>query len=252
MIHLDAGGIALLAGATFLAAAINAVAGGGSLLSFPALLFLGYPALTANVSNTVGLVTGYAGGSIAYRPELRGQRERIRRLGAVAAVGAIVGAFLLTVTQAGLFRAMAPWLILAACGLLAVAPLATRLARVRSGIAAQSAPLLAVADFLGGVYGAFFGAGLGVLQLGFLSLFVRDGLQRLNALKGLLSLVINVVAAAYFIAFARVVWAVVIVMLPASLVGGFAGVAVARLLPAPLLRGGIVLFGLAVSIRLLV
>jgi uncharacterized protein len=252
VIHLSAGGYALLAGAAFLAAAVNAVAGGGSLLSFPALLFLGYPALTANVSSTVGLVAGYAGGSLAYRPELRGQQVRIRRLGAVAAAGAVVGAFLLTVTQPGLFRAMAPWLILAACALLAASPLARRLAPVQSGIAAHGAPMLAVADFLGGVYGAFFGAGLGVMQLGFLSLFVRDGLQRLNALKGVLSLVINVVAAVYFVAFGPVAWVVVIAMLPASLLGGFAGVAVARLLPAPVLRGGIVLFGVAVSIRLLV
>jgi len=110
VIHLDAGAMALLAGAAFLAAAWNAVAGGGSLVSFPALLFLGYPALTANVSNTVGLVPGYAGGSFGYRAELRGQRARIRLLGAVACVGAVAGAVLLTITAPSVFRALTPWL----------------------------------------------------------------------------------------------------------------------------------------------
>ena len=253
MIHLDAGGVALLALASLAAAAVNAVAGGGSLLSFPALLLLGYPALVANVSNTVGLLGGYAGGSLAYRDELRLQGGRVRFLGALGAVGAVLGALLLTRTAAAVFQAVVPWLILGACGLLLVQPLVVR--RVASTRAAEEehrAPALAAATIVSGVYGAFFGAGLGVLLLGVIGLFIHDSLQRLNALKGVLSLVINVVAAAYFVVFGPVAWQVVAVMLPASLAGGFIGVALARRLPSTALRTVVVLYGIAVSVRLLV
>ena len=252
MIHLDAGSIALLAGAAFLAAATNAVAGGGSLLSFPALLLLGYPALTANVSNTVGLVSGYAGGSLGYRAELRGQDARIRLLGAVAGIGAVAGSFLLTITAASVFRALVPWLILVSCGLLVAAPLVGSRLQAEARRERQAAPHMVAAGFLSGVYGAFFGGGLGVLLLAFLSLFVSDDLQRLNALKGVLSLIINFVAALYFISFGPVAWGAVFVMLPASAAGGFLGAGVARFLPAGVLRAVVVLYGIAVAVRLLV
>jgi len=113
-------------------------------------------------------------------------------------------------------------------------------------------PLLNGAAFLAGVYGAFFGAGLGVVLLAVLALFIRDDLQRLNALKGMLSLIVNLIAALYFIAFGPVAWAAALTMLPASLMGGFAGVAVARRLPAAALRALVIAFGVAVSVRLLV
>ena len=219
-------------------------------MSFPALLFLGYPALTANVSNTVGLLPGYAGGSIGYRAELRGQGARIRALGVAACAGALAGAILLTITAPSLFRALAPWLILASCALLVVGPAATRASRRRPE--ARTSPGLLIADFVGGVYGAFFGAGLGVMVLAFLTVFVRDSLQRLNALKGVLSLLINLVAAAYFVAFGPVAWHAVFVMLPASLVGGLAGASLARRLPASALRTIVILYGVGVAIRLLV
>ena len=252
MTHLDTGGTALLAAAAFLAAATNSVAGGGSLLSFPALLFLGFPALTANVSNTVGLAPGYAGGSLGYVSELRGQAARIRLLGAVAGSGAVAGALLLTITAASVFRALVPWLILVSCGLLAAAPLLGSRLRAQGRRDVHASRLMVTADFLSGVYGAFFGGGLGVMLLAFLSLFVSDDLQRLNALKGVLSLVINVVAALYFIAFGPVAWGAVFVMLPATAAGGFLGAGVARRLPAGALRAVVVLFGIAVSVRLLV
>ena len=253
MTHLSAGGIALLAGAAFIAAAVNAVAGGGSLVSFPALLFLGYPALVANVSNTVGLVTGYTGGSLAYRSELRGQGHRIRFLGAIGGAGAVLGAFLLIITSPGVFERIVPWLILAGCALLACQPVVTRwVTPSRAEHTQHRAPALTAAAFLSGVYGAFFGAGLGVMLLAVLALFIRDDLQRLNALKGVLSLVFNVIAAVCFVAFGPVAWAAALAMLPAGLVGGFAGVAMARRLPAAALRAVVIAFGIAVSVRLLV
>ena len=119
----------LLAAAGFGAGAVNAVGGGGSLISFPALLAAGYPSIAANVTNSIALLPGYLGGSLAYRPELALQRERIRALAPTAAVGAAAGAALLLVSPASLFEAIVPWLILAACALLALQPRAAALAR---------------------------------------------------------------------------------------------------------------------------
>ncbi|MFN2582754.1 MAG: sulfite exporter TauE/SafE family protein [Candidatus Dormibacteria bacterium] len=250
--HLGGGDIAIIASAAFTASAINAVGGGGSLLSFPALLLVGVPALVANISNTIGLVPGYAGASIGYRHELRGQGVRIGWLSLAGGGGAVVGAFLLTRTSPAVFEALIPWFILAACALLAAQPAVARFTArsERQGGIDRSA--FGVAVLLTGVYAAFFAAGLGVMLLAVLAVFVRDRLQRLNALKGVLSLVFNVVAAAYFIFFGTVAWSAVAVMLPASFVGGFAGVAVARRVPDTGLRLAVIALGLAVSVRLLV
>ena len=252
MIHVDPASIAAMAAAGLLAAAINALAGGGTLLSFPILLALGYPALVANVSNTLGLVPGYAGGSVSYRRELAGQSPRVIALGAAGAVGSLGGAFLLTRTSPAAFRAVVPWLLIAACGLLAAQrPLARRLSRAHGEGANVSAPLMAC-DAVAGVYGAFFGAGLGVLQLAVFGLFLTDSLQRLNALKGVVSMVVNGVAAVCFAIAAPVSWPVVAAMAPAAFAGGFAGAALARRVPPAPLRVTVVLVGLAVAIRLLV
>jgi uncharacterized membrane protein YfcA len=252
MIHLDAAGLALVAAAALLAGAVNAVAGGGTLLSFPALLLLGFPALVANVTSTVGLVPGYAGGSIAYRAELSLQRDRIRFLAPISVVGALAGAFLLTHTSPAVFAAVAPWLILLACGLLLLQPVVTSRVRSRRPEREQHrSPILAAAQLLGGVYGAFFGAGMSVMLLAVLGLFIRDDLQRLNALKGMMSLTVNIVAAVYFALFGPVSWTAVAVMLPASAAGGFAGVTVARRLSPAVLRAVVVTFGVAFAVRLL-
>jgi uncharacterized protein len=252
MIHLDAARLALVAAAALLAGAVNAVAGGGTLLSFPALLLLGFPALTANVTSTLGLLPGYAGGSIAYRVELSAQHERVRFLTPISVIGALGGAVLLTRTSPALFAAVVPWLILLACALLLLQPVVTSRVRSRRPEHEQHrSPVLAAAQFLGGVYGAFFGAGLGVMMLAVLGLFIRDDLQRLNALKGMMSLTINVVAAIYFAFFGPVAWTAVAVMLPASAAGGFGGVALARRLHPTLLRTLVVALGVAFALHLL-
>lgn len=252
MIHLDVARVLLVAAAALLAGAVNAVAGGGTLISFPALLLLGFPALTANVTSTLGLLPGYAGGSIAYRAELSVQRERVRFLGPISVLGAIGGAVLLTRTSNSVFTAVVPWLILLACGLLLLQPLVTSRVRSRRPEREQHrSPVLAVMQFLGGIYGAFFGAGLGVMMLAVLGIFIRDDLQRINALKGMMALIINVVAAMYFALFGPVSWIAVAVMLPASAAGGFAGVALARRLPPTVLRMLIVALGVAFALHLL-
>jgi uncharacterized membrane protein YfcA len=252
VIHLDALSILEIAAVGLIGSAINALAGGGTLLTFPVLLALGYPALVANVSNTIALLPGYAGGSVSYRRELAGQGRRVIVLGAAGAVGALIGSFLLTRTSSAEFRAVVPWLILFACLLLAVQPLVSRwLATSRQGPATVG-PLLIAGDTAGGIYGAFFGAGLGVMVLAVLGLFLTDSLQRLNALKGVISLVVNGVAALCFAIAAPVAWPVVAAMAPAAFVGGFAGAWLARRVPPTPLRILVVVLGVAVAVRLLV
>jgi uncharacterized protein len=246
---LDPAQIALLAGAGLIAGAVNAVAGGGSLLSFPALLAVGYPAITANVTNAVALTPGYFGGTLGYRRELGGQRRRVAALGAISAVGAVVGAFLLLISSAELFERVVPFLIFLACGLLAAQ---TRLAAVvREGREVHMAPLFG-AQFLAAAYGAYFGAGVGIMMLAILGIFLADTLQRLNALKGLLSLLVNLIAAVAFVLFAEVAWVAVAVMAVTSLLGGQLGVVLARRLNDRALRWLVIAFGVAVGTRLLV
>jgi uncharacterized membrane protein YfcA len=256
---LEPAQIALLAGAGLLAGAVNAVAGGGSLISFPALLAVGYPALTANVTNAVALTPGYFGGTLGYRRELEGQRRRILALGATSAAGAVLGAFLLVISSAEFFERVVPFLIFLACGLLAAQTRLARLVQRRregreggspAGRDPHTLPLFA-AQFLAAIYGAYFGAGVGIMMLAILGIFLVDNLQRLNALKGLLSLLINGIAAVYFILFADVRWVAVAIMAVTSLLGGQLGVVLARRLNDQALRWLVIAFGVAVGLRLL-
>jgi uncharacterized membrane protein YfcA len=240
--------IALLAGAGFLAGAVNAVAGGGSLISFPALLAVGQPAVTANVTNAVAVVPGYLGGTIGYRRELAGQKPRALRLAASSVVGAVCGAILLLVTSERLFKAVVPFLVLFSTALLAVQPLLSRYARRPAG--GEHGVRLHAMNFAAAVYGGYFGAGLGIMLLALLGISIDDELQRLNALKGLLSLVVGLVAATYFALFGPVQWDAAAIMAVTSLGGGQAGVVLARRLDDAVLRWVVVAFGTAVGIAL--
>ena len=247
------GEIVLLAVAGVAAGAVNAVAGGGSLISFPALLAAGLPPVTANVTNAVAVLPGYLGGSVAYRRELEGQRRRVVALALTTAVGAVAGAALLLATSEDVFEAIVPFLILAGCALLAAQPaLSRRLAPSPEAAHAHRSPGLHAGAFLCAVYGGYFGAGLGIMLLAVLALTLADDLQRLNALKGLLSFVIGLASVAVFAAFGPVRWGAALVMAAAAFAGGHAGVAVARRLPAHVLRGLVIAFGVGVSAWLLV
>ncbi len=246
---IDAADAALLAAAGLGAGAVNAVAGGGSLISFPALLAAGYPSITANVTNAIAVLPGYAGGSLAYRRELGGQAARIRALALTSSAGAAAGAALLLVSPASVFEAIVPWLILAACGLLAAQPRIAAAARRRRE---HASPALHAAVFAATVYGGYFGAGLGIMLLAILGVLVDDGLQRLNALKGVLSLLVAVVTAAGFAVFGPVAWDAAAIVGVTCLIGGALGVGVARRLSAAVLRGAVVVYGVAVAIVLLV
>jgi len=242
----------LLGVAGFLGGAINSVAGGGSLVSFPALLAVGYPSVSANVTNTVALWPGYLGGAAAYRHELSGQRSRAMLLGATCVAGAALGSVLLLVAPARVFTAIVPWLILLACALFAVQPLITRaLARREAPSKEHRSFGLHVAIFLGAVYGAYFGAGLGIVLLAVLAITIEDSLQRLNGLKQVLSIVINSVALVAYSLFGPVVWTAVAVMAVASLAGGRLGGGFARKLNPVVLRVVVVGFGVTVSCVLL-
>jgi len=247
---MDAGTVLLLAAAGFGAGAVNAVGGGGSLISFPALLAAGYPSVAANVTNSIALLPGYLGGSLAYRPELASQRARIRALAPTAVLGAAAGVALLLVSPASVFEAIVPWLILAACLLLALQPRAAAIAERHQG-GAGSAVALHAGLFAATLYGGYFGAGLGIVTLALLGALLPDDLQRLNALKGLLSLLVAGVSAVGFATFGPVAWDAALIVGVACLPGGVAGVRVARRLPAPVLRAAVIAFGVAVAIVLL-
>jgi hypothetical protein len=234
------------------AGAVNAVAGGGSLISFPALIAAGLSPLSANVTNQVAVLPGYLGGSLAYREELEGQRRRVVALAVSSALGALVGAILLVISSQRLFAVLAPLLVLLACALLALQPTLKRwLGREHRGSDRPSARLHAM-NFAASIYGGYFGAGLGIMLLAILALGLEDSLQRLNALKGVLSLVVGIVAATYFALFGPVRWEAAAVMAVASFGGGQVGVRFARRISDELLRWGIVTLGAAVAVWLFV
>lgn len=250
MVELGVGAVLLLVVAGFLAGAVNAVAGGGSLISFPALIAVGYPSITANVTNQVAVLPGYVGGSVAYRDELRGQGSRAAALAATSVAGAVLGAVLLIVSPAELFDRIVPFLILFSCLLLAAQPAISRRVRPAGGTGETRSVRLHAMQFAGSVYGGYFGAGLGIMLLAVLALGLSDTLQRLNALKGLLSLIVGLASVAFFAIFAPIAWGAALMMAVTSYAGGQAGVALARRLSAGLLRGGIVAFGIGVAVWL--
>lgn len=247
-------GVALAASA-FAAGAVNAVAGGGSLISFPALLAAGYPSKTANVTNTVALWPGYLGGVVGYRAELSGQGARAKRALLPAILGAIAGSAILLATPESAFDAIVPFLIVFACLLLAAQkPLAQFAQRHRIGARGDDDfPWTAhLAIFAMAIYGAYFGAGLGIMMLAALSILLPDALHRSNALKGLQSFVINAVAVVYFAMFGPVEWLPCLVMASGSLTGGYYGVGFAKRLSPRWLKVAVVSYGLVVAAVLFV
>jgi uncharacterized membrane protein YfcA len=251
---VSASDVVILALVGILAGGVNTIAGGGSLISFPALLAIGFTPLVANVTNTTGLLPGYLGGTLAYRAELADQRARARPLAAAGVAGALVGSVVLLTTPADVFQRIVPFLVLLACGLLFAQPRLSRLARRREErtTGRRGSPVLATATaFLGGVYGAYFGAGLGIMLMALLGVALDDALQRLNALKGLLSLVINAVAALIFALFGPVSWLAVVVLAASSLLGGNLGGRAAKRLSDAVLRAAVVVCGCGVAVVLL-
>jgi hypothetical protein len=232
------------------AGTINTIVGSGSLITFPTLLAFGYRPLDANVSNTVGLVPGSLSGAFGYRRELVGQRSRAVRLGIASGAGGLTGGVLLLAFP-GAFAAIVPVLIAVALILVAAGPrLSTALAAHRHAESHRSW-LLAALFYATAVYGGYFGAGMGIIMIALLQIFVPDDLQRLNGLKNVLAALINGVAGILFIALAPVHWDVVLLIAAGSIVGGQVGSRVGRRLPAPVLRLTIICIGLIAEARLL-
>jgi uncharacterized protein len=230
------------------AGAINSIVGSGSLITFPVLLAVGFPPVTANVSNTVGLVFGNLSAVWGYRAELEGQRDRGLWMGAAAALGAAVGATLLLVLPSGVFADVVPALILLACVLMAIRP-SPALHRVSP--LKRNAALGGVALFAG-IYGGYFGAAAGVIVLASMRLLIDERLQRLNGLKNLLIGVCNGVAAVLFVIFAHVAWDAAALIAVGSIIGAQLGSRYGRRLPDQVLRWVVVSVGVIVAVILFV
>ncbi|MBL8927399.1 MAG: sulfite exporter TauE/SafE family protein [Pseudonocardia sp.] len=231
---------------------INTIVGSGTLVTFPVLLALGYPPLTANVSNGLGLVPGSLTGAIGYRRELAGLGGRVARLAVASVLGALLGAVLLLWLPPGAFDAVVPVLVGVAVVLVIVQPLLARRLAGRHGAGrSRVGPALLAGVFGTGVYGGYFGAAQGVLLLALLGIGLDDDLQRHNAVKNVLATVANLVSGLVFAVVAPVSWPVVALIAVGSVLGGLIGARVGRMLSPTVLRVVVVLVGVAALVELL-
>ena len=245
---MDLAHIALIGAAALSAGVVNAIAGGGSLITFPVLIAVGLPAVTASMTNTVAMCPGYLGATLAQRGELAGQRGRALRLVPLSLAGSIAGAWILLHTSERAFQTIVPFLLLFAAALLAFQR------RLRDLLAARAASrhslVLAIAPVgLAAIYGAYFGAGLGIILLAILAVTMEDSVIRANALKQLLTLAINTCAALFFLGYGKVDWSVAGVVAAGSLVGGVIGGKLASRVPEAALRWFAILVAVGVAAR---
>ncbi|HNN14193.1 MAG TPA: sulfite exporter TauE/SafE family protein [Anaerolineales bacterium] len=236
--------------AALAAGGINALAGGGTLITFPILTFLGVPAVSANVTNTVALCPGYFGGTLAQVKDLKGQTQRLWLLVPASIVGGVLGGFLLLRTGEKLFTELVPYLILLACVLLAVQdPVrAWLMKRMAEGQGSKLEQMSWLPVGLASIYGGYFGAGLSVIVLSALGLTLEDTLTRLNALKQAVAFSVNVAAAIFFLFSGHVLWSVALVMAVGALIGGNLGGRLAGKIKPSTLRWTVVTIGVIVAV----
>jgi uncharacterized protein len=248
---MNAGEIPALAAAGLGAGAINVLVGSGTLITFPVLLAVGYSPVTANVSNSLGLVPGSLTGAVAYRRELAGQGARALRLGAAALAGGITGAVALLLAPASAFTAIVPGFIALALVLTVAQPRIGRwLARRRIDLERHGSRLTPLAVYATGVYGGYFGAAQGIMLLAILGVALAQDLQRTNALKNVLAGLVNAVAGAYFVIAAHVAWGAAGLIAAGSIAGAAAGARYGRRLPPNALRAVVVAVGISAIVRL--
>ena len=248
---MDALGYLAATGAATASGLVNSLVGGGSLISFPALLALGLPAKSANVTNTIALCPGYVGGAVAQRNSLRGQRARLVRLAPAAVIGGFVGAGLLLITSDEALTKLIPILLALGTILLALSQRLRQLigrGELEVGQTLADARWLAAVVGLVSVYGGYFGAGIGVMLLAVLSIGVHEPLNRSNALKQVLSLVVNVAAAMFFVFSGEVRWGLAGVMSVGSVVGGNLGGHLAGRIDPARFRVVVVVIGAVLSV----
>ncbi|MGW8784231.1 sulfite exporter TauE/SafE family protein [Streptomyces sp. NPDC055796] len=239
------------------AGTINTIVGSGTLITFPVLLATGLPPVTANVSNTLGLVPGSISGAIGYRKELQGQRGRILRLGSVCLVGGLAGAVLLLTLPSDSFDTIVPVLIGLALVLVVLQPRLAAALRRRQEAAGtdpghpDGGPALLTGMLFASVYGGYFGAAQGVLYVGLMGLSLHEDLQRINAVKNVLAGLVNGIAAVFFLFVAEFDWTAVVLIAVGSTLGGQIGAKVGRRLSPTVLRGVIVVVGVLAIVQLL-
>jgi uncharacterized membrane protein YfcA len=247
--------LALAGLAAIAAGMVNALAGGGTLISFPALVALGIPEVVANITNTVALCPGYLGGALAQKKDLAGQKKRLLLLVPVGIIGGLVGGILLLYVSEQVFHILVPFLILLAAILLAVQD------RIRDWIHRQTGHdgtdrngcrNAALPAGLAAIYGGYFGPGLSVIYLAVLGLFLDDTLTRLNALKQCLSLATNVAAAVFFLFSGLIIWPLAVVMAAGALLGGAIGGHIAGRINPGRLKWIIVVIGTVVGLYYLI
>ncbi|MFG1925611.1 sulfite exporter TauE/SafE family protein [Cryptosporangium sp. NPDC048952] len=241
--------VALLVVAGLAAGIVNGVAGGGSLLTFPALIATGLPPVSANVTNSVSVTPGYLSSVYGSRKDLHGQRRRALTLVPIAFVGAAAGCALLLVTPQSIFEYIVPFLVLSAT---AVLGFQNKLKSMVGHPTRKGRNVTMVAlTFLGSAYGGYFGAALGVVLVAVLALVLDETLQRVNALKNVLSAAVGIVTVTVYALFGPVSWVGVTVAAPATVAGGYLGARLARRLSAQALRITIVVFGTVIGLVLL-
>jgi len=245
---MNLGEAAALVAGGLTAGAVNAIAGGGSLITFPLLVAIGLPGVAANVSNALSVAPGYAASAVGSRPDLAGQGRRIRSILPAIVAGVLCGSAILLVTPRSVFDVVVPFLLMAAALMIAFQNFLPH---------ARSSPKhrtmwMHLAVFGCGLYGGYFNAAMGVLLIAFLSLVLDESLRRISALKNVFSAVVGLTTVLIYGIFGPVNWAVVAVLAPATSVGGYFGARLARRLPSGVLRWVIVAFTATVAVVLLV
>jgi uncharacterized protein len=249
---MDLTHVLLLVVAGLVAGGVNALAGGGSLITFPSLIATGLPSVDANVTNSVAVFPGYVSSVLGSRADLAGQGPRLRAILPASMVGAVGGCALLLLTPARAFEVIVPFLVLAAAATLAFQDrLRGLVGHPRALPPRRRAITLQVVVFVGAVYGGYFGAALGVMYVAALALVLDETLNRINALKNVLSAAVGLVTLVVFAIFAPIHWGAALTLAPATIVGGYAGARLARRLPSRVLRILIVTFGTAIGLVLL-
>lgn len=235
----------MLFAAGFLSSAVNAVAGGGTFLTFGAMTLAGLPPIVANATSSIVQFPGYVTSALAYRKEIVADRREATVLGILSLVGGLAGALILLSLSNPSFRAMVPWLLIAATAIFALGPL---LRPKASEDGAPVGPLGMVGQFVTSIYGGFFGAGMGIMMLAVLGLSTGGDYHRVNALKNFLAMVIAAVAIAVFASGNVVNWLHAAIMIPGGALGGYSGVWLARRVPQALIRGLVVVVGLLLAV----